>query len=70
VTEGRKDDRLPQECDQHRPLIAGMTKQAIGEFADRLEAGGFAVSRQDERGPSPRSSSAGARQSARPATTP
>ena len=30
-------------------LIAGMTKQAIGEFADRLEAGGFAVSRRDER---------------------
>jgi DNA-binding MarR family transcriptional regulator len=30
-------------------LIAGMTKQATGEFADRLEAGGFAVSRRDAR---------------------
>jgi DNA-binding MarR family transcriptional regulator len=30
-------------------LIAGMTKQATGEFADRLEAGGFAVSRRDDR---------------------
>jgi DNA-binding MarR family transcriptional regulator len=30
-------------------LIAGMTKQAVGEFADLLEAGGFTVSRRDER---------------------
>jgi DNA-binding MarR family transcriptional regulator len=30
-------------------LIAGMTKQATGEFADRLEAGGLAVSRRDDR---------------------
>jgi DNA-binding MarR family transcriptional regulator len=29
--------------------LAGMTKQAVGEFADLLEAGGFAVSRRDER---------------------
>jgi DNA-binding MarR family transcriptional regulator len=29
--------------------IAGLTKQAAGEFADLLEAGGFAVSGQDER---------------------
>ncbi|HEY6479050.1 MAG TPA: hypothetical protein VIZ00_03415 [Streptosporangiaceae bacterium] len=29
--------------------IAGLTKQAAGEFADLLEAGGFAVSGRDER---------------------
>ena len=29
--------------------VAGLTKQAAGEFADLLEAGGFAVSGRDER---------------------
>ena len=29
--------------------VAGLTKQAAGEFADLLEAGGYAVSRRDDR---------------------